>query len=48
MIFYLTKTGGDARMLWYAETYDLRFKIYNVLQRQKKEEDNIKCVPEFA
>merc|ERR1712241_377739 len=37
MIYYLTKTGGDARMFpetmpvqWYAEIYDLRFKIYNV------------------
>jgi len=38
MIFYLTKTGGDARMFpetmptqWFAEIYDLRFKVYNVL-----------------
>lgn len=43
MIYYLTKTGGDARMFpetmpvqWYAEIYDLRFKIYNVLQRRKR------------
>lgn len=43
MIFYLTKTGGDARLFpelmpvqWYAEIYDLRFKVYNVLQRRKR------------
>lgn len=43
MMYYLTKTGGDARMFpetmpvqWYAEIYDLRFKIYNVLQRRKR------------
>merc|ERR1719436_149599 len=43
MMFYLTKTGGDARMFpetmpvqWYAEIYDVRFKIYNVLQRRKR------------
>jgi len=43
MIFYLTKTGGDARMFpetmptqWFAEIYDLRFKVYNVLQRRKR------------
>merc|ERR1712194_978583 len=43
MIFYLTKTGGDARMFpenmpvqWFAEIYDTRFKIYNVLQRRKR------------
>jgi len=41
MIFYLTKTGGDSRMFpqnmpvqWFAEIYDVRFKIYNVLQRR--------------
>eukprot|EP00413_Alexandrium_margalefii_P030201 CAMPEP_0204561530 /NCGR_PEP_ID=MMETSP0661-20131031/33233_1 /ASSEMBLY_ACC=CAM_ASM_000606 /TAXON_ID=109239 /ORGANISM="Alexandrium margalefi, Strain AMGDE01CS-322" /LENGTH=569 /DNA_ID=CAMNT_0051568947 /DNA_START=65 /DNA_END=1774 /DNA_ORIENTATION=- len=45
MIFYLSKTGGDARMFpetmpvqWYAEIYSLRFKIYNVLQRRKSKE----------
>jgi len=44
MIFYLTKTGGDARMFpetmpvqWFAEIYDLRFKVYNVLQRRKRQ-----------
>lgn len=44
MIFYLTKTGGDARTFpetmptkWYAEIYDTRFKIYNVLQRRKRQ-----------
>jgi hypothetical protein len=43
MMFYLSKTGGDARMFpetmpaqWYAEIYDIRFKIYNVLQRRKR------------
>lgn len=42
MIFYLSKTGGDARMFpenmpvqWFGEIYDHRFKIYNVLQRRK-------------
>jgi len=45
MIYYLTKTGGDARMFpetmpvqWYAEIYDVRFKVYNVLQRRKRQE----------
>eukprot|EP00747_Dinoflagellata_sp_TGD_P163701 gnl/TRDRNA2_/TRDRNA2_182667_c0_seq1.p1 gnl/TRDRNA2_/TRDRNA2_182667_c0~~gnl/TRDRNA2_/TRDRNA2_182667_c0_seq1.p1 ORF type:complete len:572 (+),score=167.87 gnl/TRDRNA2_/TRDRNA2_182667_c0_seq1:82-1797(+) len=45
MIFYLTKTGGDARFFpqnmpvqWFAEIYDLRFKIYNVLQRRLRAE----------
>jgi len=43
MIFYLTKTGGDARFFpqnmpvqWFAEIYSKRFKIYNVLQRRKR------------
>lgn len=43
MIFYLTKTGGDARTFpetmpvqWFAEIYDMRFKLYNVLQRRKR------------
>jgi len=43
MMFYLSKTGGDSRMFpetmpvqWYAEIYDIRFKIYNVLQRRKR------------
>merc|ERR1712056_74015 len=43
MIFYLTKTGGDPRTFpenmpvqWFAEIYDIRFKIYNVLQRRKR------------
>lgn len=41
MIFYLTKTGGDYRFFpqnmpvqWFAEIYDVRFKLYNVLQRR--------------
>lgn len=41
MIFYLAKTGGDARFFpenmpvqWFAEIYDVRFKLYNVLQRR--------------
>jgi len=43
MIFYLSKTGGDARTFpevmptkWFAEIYDIRFKLYNVLQRRKR------------
>jgi hypothetical protein len=43
MIFYLTKTGGDCRFFpqnmpvqWFAEIYDIRFKIYNILQRRKR------------
>jgi len=43
MIFYLSKTGGDARMFpenmpveWFAEIYNIRFKVYNVLQRRKR------------
>jgi len=44
MIYYLSKTGGDARTFpevmptkWYAEIYDIRFKLYNVLQRRKRQ-----------
>lgn len=44
MIFYLTKTGGDSRFFpqtmpvqWFAEIYDIRFKIYNVLQRRVRQ-----------
>jgi len=43
MIFYLTKTGGDARFFpecmpatWFGEIYDIRFKLYNVIQRRKR------------
>jgi len=43
MMFYLTKTGGDARLFpenmpvqWFAEIYDKRFQVYNVLQRRKR------------
>ena len=43
MVFYLSKTGGDARFFpenmpveWFAEIYDIRFKMYNVLQRRKR------------
>merc|ERR1711972_1176534 len=43
MIYYLTKTGGDARTFpevmpteWFAEIYNERFGIYNVLQRRKR------------
>jgi len=42
MIYYLTKTGGDARFFpqnmpvqWHAEIYNLRWSIYNVLHRRK-------------
>jgi len=42
MVYYLTKTGGDARFFpqnmpvqWHAEIYNLRFDIYNVLHRRK-------------
>jgi len=44
MIFYLTKTGGDSRFFpqtmpvqWFAEIYDIRFKVYNVLQRRLRQ-----------
>jgi hypothetical protein len=44
MIYYLTKTGGDARFFpeimptqWHAEIYDKRFKVYNVLQRRLRQ-----------
>merc|ERR1712232_1121131 len=44
MVFYLTKTGGDARFFpqnmpvqWFAEIYNIRFNIYNVLQRRKRQ-----------
>jgi len=44
MIFYLVKTGGDARFFpqnmpvqWFAEIYDIRFNIYNVLQRRLRD-----------
>merc|ERR1719476_1218656 len=43
MIFYLVKTGGDARFFpqnmpvqWFAEIYDQKFKVLNVLQRRKR------------
>eukprot|EP00928_Gymnodinium_smaydae_P072165 TRINITY_DN5557_c0_g1_i1.p1 TRINITY_DN5557_c0_g1~~TRINITY_DN5557_c0_g1_i1.p1 ORF type:complete len:572 (-),score=149.34 TRINITY_DN5557_c0_g1_i1:151-1866(-) len=43
MMYYLTKTGGDSRFFpqtmpvqWFAAIYDIRFKIYNVLQRRKR------------
>lgn len=43
MLFYLTKTGGDARFFpqnmpvsWFADIYNIRFNIYNVLHRRKK------------
>lgn len=43
MIFYLTKTGGDARFFpecmptkWFGEIYDVQFKLYNVIQRRKR------------
>lgn len=43
MLFYLTKTGGDARFFpqnlpvqWFAEIYNIRFDLYNVLHRRKK------------
>jgi len=42
MIYFLSKTGGDARFFpqnmpvsWHAEIYNLRFSIYNVLHRRK-------------
>ncbi|KAF4740414.1 hypothetical protein FOZ62_016826, partial [Perkinsus olseni] len=43
MIFYLTKTGGDARTFpelmphqWFAEIYNNRFEMYSVLQRRRR------------
>jgi len=43
MIFYLTKTGGDARFFpqnmpvqWFAEIYNHRFNLYSVLGRRKQ------------
>merc|ERR1712048_1536045 len=43
MMYYLVKTGGDARFFpqnmpvqWFADIYSIRFKIYNVLQRRKR------------
>jgi hypothetical protein len=45
MIYFLSKTGGDARFFpqnmpvaWHAEMYNLRFNIYNVLHRRKAKE----------
>jgi hypothetical protein len=42
MIYFLSKTGGDARFFpqnmpvqWHSEIYNLRFGIYNVLARRK-------------
>jgi len=42
MIFYLSKSGGDARFFpqvmpvqWHAEIFDIKNKIYNVLHRRK-------------
>jgi len=47
MIFYLAKTGGDARLFpelmphkWFCEIYDIRFNLYDKIQpvrRQKQE-----------
>ena len=43
MIFYLTKTGGDARMFpellphqWMCEIYATRFEVIDVLQRRRR------------
>lgn len=43
MLFYLTKTGGDARFFpqnmpvqWFADIYNIRFDLYSVLHRRKK------------
>ena len=43
MIFYLAKTGGDARFFpelpphqWMAEMYNNRFEVFNVLQRRRR------------
>jgi len=42
MIFYLARTGGDARFFpenmpveWFAKIYDIRFNLYNVLHRRR-------------
>jgi len=42
MIYYLSKTGGDARFFpqnmpvaWHADIYNIRFAIYNVIHRRK-------------
>lgn len=44
MIFYLTKTGGDCRFFpenmpvqWFAEIYNTRFKILEVLQKKRRQ-----------
>jgi hypothetical protein len=44
MMFYLTKTGGDARFFpqtmpyqWFGEIYDCREEILSVLQRRKRQ-----------
>jgi len=43
MIFYLSKTGGDARFFpenmpvqWFAEIYNIRFNLYSILGRRKQ------------
>jgi len=47
MIYFLSKTGGDARFFpqnmpvqWHAEIYNVRFNIYNVLHRRKAQAHN--------
>merc|ERR1719389_1432886 len=44
MLFYLTKTGGDARFFpqtmpyqWFGEIYDCREEVLSVLQRRKRQ-----------
>jgi hypothetical protein len=43
MLFYLSKTGGDARFFpqnmpvqWFAEIYNIRFDVFSILHRRKK------------
>jgi len=45
MIFYLTKTGGDSRLFpelmphkWFCEIYDIRFNLYDALQKRRRTE----------
>ena len=43
MMFYLAKSGGDPRFFpelmphkWFCEIYDIKFKVYDILQSQKR------------
>jgi hypothetical protein len=43
MIYYLAKTGGDARLFpellphkWFCDIYDVKFRLLNILQERRR------------